>query len=188
MGATALPVRQSGYRTRYFGYSATLETMPQIVARLVHRLEEVKPSIVIGHSLGCILLRMAIPECPTLKIEHFFMLGPPNQSPRIARYFWNWWPFRWFSRSCGQFLVTQSEYEKIPKLTVPYTVFAGAMGMPKWFDPFHGEPNDRIVSVSETTIDAEHPPVIVPAEHSLFTYSWYVRQHIRKQLSGNVKL
>ena len=183
MTPLAVPLRRAGYRTRFFGYAATVESMPRIVSRLVRRLNDVKPSVVIGHSLGGVLLRLALSECPHLKVEHFFMLGTPNQSPRAARYFWNWWPFRIFSGSCGRFLIAQSEFERLPKPIVPYTIFAGTSGMPKMIDPFRGEPNDRIVAVSETVIDAESPPVLVPAEHSLITYSRIVHSHIVEGLT-----
>ena len=183
MTPLAVPLRRAGYRTRFFGYVATFETISGIVERLVRRLNEVKPSVVIGHSLGGVLLRLALSECPHLNVEHFFMLGTPNQSPRAARYFWNWWPFRIFSGSCGRFLVAPAEYERIPELKMPYTIFAGTSGMPRVIDPFRGEPNDRIVAVSETVIDAEYPPVLVPAEHSLITYSRIVHAQIVERLT-----
>ncbi|MFO0935242.1 MAG: alpha/beta hydrolase [Gemmataceae bacterium] len=183
MTPLAGPLQKLGYRPRYFMYSATIERLPDIVSRLVRKLKTVKPQVVIGHSLGGVLLRFALAQCPELEIEHFFMLGTPNQSPRVARYFWNWWAFRMFSQSCGAFLASPDAYRTLPVPTVPYTVFAGSYGLPVWMDPFKGEPNDRIVAVSETVIEDNHPPVLVPAEHSLITYSRTVRSLIVEQLS-----
>ena len=69
------PVRRAGVRPHFFGYSASVESMPRIVARLKRTLTTRRPDYLIGHSLGGILLRLALAELPELPIRHFLMLG-----------------------------------------------------------------------------------------------------------------
>jgi pimeloyl-ACP methyl ester carboxylesterase len=182
MTPLAGPICRSGFRPGYFAYSATLQSLPAIVDRLVARVKADRPRVVVGHSLGGILLRHALARCPDLPVEHLFMLGTPNRSPRVARYFWPWLPFRVFSGSCGQFLAHPDAYEGLVTPAVPYTVFAGTVGLPRLVDPFHGEPNDGIVSVSETRIEDDRPPVEVQATHSIMMFSRRVHERIRETL------
>lgn len=140
--------------------------MPAIVSRLARRLKKLQPDVVIGHSLGGLLLRMALAKCPEVKVEHLFMLGTPNQSPRLARIMWRWLPFRWFTQSCGQFLSTIEEYERLPKPHYEYTNIAGIK--PWIFSRFllKSEPNDGVVTVEETKIDTGEQPICVPSWHA----------------------
>lgn len=183
MAPLAGPLRQCGYRPGSFAYSATLQTLPAIVDRLVRRLRTDRPRVVVGHSLGGILLRHALCRCPDLPVDHLFMLGTPNRSPRVARYFWPWAAFRMFSGTCGRFLAHPAEYESLPPPAVPYTVFAGTRGLPRLVDPFGGEPNDGIVSVREATLEDARPPVEVPATHSLMMFSGRVHEHMRETMA-----
>ena len=156
-------LRREGYRTRFFGYSATLESMPRIVSRLIRTMQDIKPDIIISHSLGGVLSRMALLESMPATLRHIVMLGTPNRSPRIARFCWNWFPFRAFSRSCGEFLSSPAAYERLPIPAVPVTVIAGTSGPQYLF----GEPNDGIVTVSETQIHPDCPSIALPGWHSL---------------------
>jgi alpha-beta hydrolase superfamily lysophospholipase len=58
-------LRRWGYCTEQFGYAAIAQRYDSIVASLVDRLERLAaaaPYAVIGHSLGGVLLRSAIPR------------------------------------------------------------------------------------------------------------------------------
>lgn len=166
MFPVADPVRRAGYRPLFFGYSAAVEPMPRIIRRLERVLTDRRPEFLVAHSLGGILLRFALAELPPQTIRHLVMLGVPNQPPRLARYFWRWLPFRMFSGSCGRFLATAAEYARLPPVPYPTTVIAGTAGPRGWFSPFGDDPNDGIVSVSETKLDDAHQPLLVPALHT----------------------
>src|SRR5438128_2326500 len=88
----ASALRGAGHGTRFFGYSPTLETVPRIVRRLTSRLRELArdglPVGLVGHSLGGLLLRMALTEVPELSVRRLVMLGTPNRPPRVARRVW----------------------------------------------------------------------------------------------------
>src|SRR5438445_13092511 len=108
MCSLAPSLRAAGDHTPLFAYSPTFETLPRILRRLTERLRLLarkrEPVGLVGHSLGGLLLRMALPHMPELRVHHLVMLGTPNRPPRIARFAWRFHPFRWFTRDCGQFL------------------------------------------------------------------------------------
>ena len=179
-------LRRSGHHTRFFGYSPTFEQFPSIVQRLVRRLQNLarfkQPVGLIGHSLGGILLRLALAKVTELKVHRFIMLGTPNRSPRMARLAWKWRAFRLLAKSCGHFLATPSEYSQLGKITVPHTVFAGTSGPRGRLSPFDTEPNDGLVAVSETSIDSSTEVVQLPVWHSFMMDAVSVRQGILKLL------
>src|SRR5580698_9849452 len=94
----AAELRRNGHRTNSFCYSPTFEKFTGIIQRLVRRLRKLaihnRPVGLIAHSLGGILLRLALQEIPDLRVHHFIMLGTPNKPPRMARLAWRWRPFR----------------------------------------------------------------------------------------------
>src|SRR5581483_8067521 len=101
-------LRRAGHRTRFFAYSPTFEPLPRIVRRLADRLREMarpgRPVGLVGHSLGGLLLRLALPEVSGLRVHHLVMLGTPNRPPRLARWAWRRLPFRLLTGDCGRFL------------------------------------------------------------------------------------
>lgn len=152
----ASALRQAGHHTRFFGYSPTFETLPRILRRLERRLRSLtnsgRPVGLVGHSLGGLLLRLALDRVPSLRVHHFVMLGTPNRGSFMARWASRWLPFRLFTRDCGRFLAT---CESLPELRVPCTAIAGTGGPLGRYLPFGREPNDWIVSVAEATIDPQ---------------------------------
>jgi hypothetical protein len=178
------PIRRAGVRPHFFGYSASVESMPRIVARLKRTLTNRRPEFLIGHSLGAILLRLALTELPPTAVKHFLMLGPPNQSPRLARYFVKWGlPFRLFAGSSGRFLSDPDEFLRLHPPPCPTTVFAGTAGPTGRFSPFGSEPNDGIVSVSETRLDDSHEPIQIPALHTWIMSHPTVHRYLRDVMS-----
>ena len=174
-------VRRAGVRTHFFGYSSTLEPFDHIVRRLVWTLTRLRPRFVIAHSLGGILTRMALPAVSLLP-EHLVMLGTPNRPPRLATYFWKWLPFRVFAGTAGRFLAHPEEYERLPASGVPCTVIAGTAGPVGRFSPFGMEPNDGIVSVSETELEGA-TRVLVPAWHTWMMAHPQAHAAVREMLS-----
>ena len=166
MFSLARSLRAAGYSTLLFGYSPTFEPLPRILRRLTERLRLLartrEPVGLVGHSLGGLLLRMAIPNVPDLRVHHLVMLGTPNRPPRIARFAWRFHPFRWVTRDCGRFLSCTESILKLAPPSVPYTLIAGTAGPHR----FWGEANDGIVAVSETRILDTDTPLLVPAWHS----------------------
>ena len=161
-------LRRAGCRTHFFGYSPTFEPLPRITRRLAVRLGELTgPVGLVGHSLGGLLLRMAIPQVPTLQVLNLVMLGSPNRPPRLARSAWRHGPFRWLTRECGAFLASPDAVLRLPVPAVPYTLIAGTAGPRGAYSPFGDDPNDGVVAVDETRIRDEDDPERFPVWHTV---------------------
>jgi hypothetical protein len=167
----AAALRRAGYRTRFFAYSPTFETLPRITRRLTdllrHLAKPARPVGLVGHSLGGVLLRMALPDVPDLRVRRLVMLGTPNRPPRAARWASRVFPFRWLTRDCGRFLAGPESIARLPVPPVPYTLIAGTAGPRGRWSPFGDEPNDGIVAVSEVPIRDADVPVLLPVWHTV---------------------
>ncbi len=175
-------LRHARHRTRFFGYSPTFESVPRISNRLVNLLRALaqrkEPVGLVGHSLGGLLLRRALAEVPELRVHHLVFLGTPQAVPRAARLAWRWFPpFRILARGCAQLLTSADTFASLPALKVPFTIIAGTAGPRGRFSPFHDEPNDGLVAVSETRI-TEAEPILLPVLHTIMMDAPAVREHI----------
>jgi hypothetical protein len=154
-----------------FGYLPAVQKFPAIVQRLTERLAQVATdpdSMVVGHSLGGLLLRAALaglaPELP--RPRHLFMLATPNQSPRLARRFQHNLAYRLFTGDAGQLLANPDRVTAVPPPEVPYTLVVGTSGGRGRWSPFGQESNDWIVSVSEARLSGEDDIVTLPVGHT----------------------
>ena len=99
-------LRRAGHRPQFFGYLPLAESYAHVLRRLVRRLRGLaadgEPVGLVGHSLGGLLLRHALPFVPNLHVHHLVMLGVPNQPPRLAPRAWRSALFRMLTRSCGE--------------------------------------------------------------------------------------
>ncbi|MCL2919053.1 esterase/lipase family protein [Shewanella litorisediminis] len=157
-------LRRAGIRCQTLGYLAAAEPVDAIVRRLgkqIARLPADEPYILIGHSLGGVIIRTllsASPPQPQLP-SHVFLLGSPVQPARLAIKLKTNALFRLFSGDAGQLLGSGPRMAAIGEPTsagVPCTVIKGTGGMPTGakgakLPPFYGEENDGVVSVSEVT-------------------------------------
>lgn len=166
----ARALRRAGHSTRLFGYYAFAEHYDRIRLRLASELRAMarspEPVGLIGHSLGGLLLRHALVEAPGLRVHRLIMLGTPNQPPRLAVRANRWLPFRVFARSCGTLLATPGAFSRIPPPAVPYTLVAGTAGWRRIPGPFGAEPNDGVISVSETLLSEADEPLLLPVSHT----------------------
>jgi len=169
MAVLAWRLRRAGYRTRTFGYAVTFESLERITERFVNRIGselagEPSPWAVVGHSLGCVVTRFAMPRLPA-GARAFVMLAPPNHPPAIARALAGNWLFRAFTRDAGRKLVDSEFFAALPRPTMPALVIAGTRGpLASWL-PFRGQPNDSIVRVEEARLEGV-PLVEIPGAHT----------------------
>src|SRR5215211_488723 len=108
---------QHGHSIRYFGYAAFYESFDQIVARLVTTIStavDQHPYALIGHSLGGILARAALPALACNPPCQLVMLAPPNQSPMLARRLRMHPLYRLMTSDCGGKLADQAFYASLP--------------------------------------------------------------------------
>src|SRR5512138_3517547 len=82
-------LRRAGMKTGSFMYVPAFERFDSIVTRLTNRIERLAATgsyVVIGHSLGGVLLRAALNALPhdTARPRHVYLLGSPVLPSRLA--------------------------------------------------------------------------------------------------------
>jgi hypothetical protein len=162
-------LQQAGHSVYFFGYFAWLRSFDEIALQLRDRLQALTtqgPYGVVTHSMGGILLRVALAKADFPLPVHVVMLAPPNQSPQAARLANQLLPFRWFSGQSGANLASAEFYSQLAPLSCPYTLIAGTVGPTGPFSPFGDEPNDLILSLSDVKMRSQDTPILVPAPHS----------------------
>jgi hypothetical protein len=184
----ARDLRRAGHQTELVAYSGALESYQTILARVRRRLEAAAQGralyAAVGHSLGGLMVRAALGSWP-LELpppRHLVMLGTPNRLPQLARRFHRWWPYRLVNGECGQLLAEPRFFTDLPRPPVPTTVIAGTKGWPRAVSLFDGEPNDGVVAVEETRLDAAEAVIELPASHTFMMNNRQVRAAVREVL------
>jgi hypothetical protein len=177
-------LRSFGIGVDLFGYS-TLRPFTVSLNRLVQRILALdEPYILVGHSLGCVLIRAALPRLTKGRPSACFFLAPPNRVPRAARV---------FGRNCLSQLLTGGSatllsdddfMARLPVPECPVRVYAGTAGYTGWLSPFHDEPNDGVLTVSETVLSASNVPMLVPALHTFIMNSAVVARDIASTVAS----
>jgi pimeloyl-ACP methyl ester carboxylesterase len=178
---------RAGLTTRTFGYAASLEDFPRISDRLVaaiSRLAERGDYVLVGHSLGGVLLRAAINALPegTRLPRLLFLLGSPVRPSRLAQRFGTHLLFRLVTRDCGRLLASTSRMSAIGAVAVPTTCIAGIAGFSGTRSYFASELNDGVVSLSEVTADWAVEHVHVPVFHTLMPSSPRVAELVLERI------
>jgi|SRR5215211_1247160 len=179
-------LRSWGFHPEQFGYAAVAQRYDSIVVRLADRLAGMAargPYAVVGHSLGGVLLRSAIPRLSVTRPSRLVMLGTPNRPPRLAKLLGVLWVYRQLMGECGRNLSSPLFYAELPKPCVPYTIIAGTAGPRGRWSPFGDEPNDGLVAVSETLIREDDSVILLPVTHTFMMNNALVHQEIRRVLS-----
>jgi pimeloyl-ACP methyl ester carboxylesterase len=178
-------LRSAGIRVGLFGY-ATLLPFDRSLNRLVRRIAALdidEPFVLIGHSLGCVLIRAALPRLNNRNPSACFFLAPPNIVPRAARFFASNRLYRFFTRDSGQLLSNEAFMAALPTPEGVVRVYAGTAGPRGRLSPFRQEPNDGILAVSETQLTTAHAPVLVPALHTFIMNSEAVAEDIASTIA-----
>jgi pimeloyl-ACP methyl ester carboxylesterase len=169
-------LRAQGIDTSTFGYATALQNFSQIANRLssqIVRLADEGEYILIGHSLGGVLLRSALASLPagTRAPTRVFLLGSPTQPARLAKMLSRNPIFRVATGDCGQMLASDVLMQAVPPIATPTIGVFGNRGMPVTALAFRGDPNDGVVSVSETRAPWITEDLIVPIVHTFLPTS-----------------
>lgn len=154
-----------------FGYVATFQSFASIRKRLVakiHTLSADDDYVLVGHSLGGVLLRAAVASLPagTRPPRHIFLLGSPIRPARLAQKLQRNWIYRVLAGDCGQLLASSTRMAQIEAGSAPTTSILGVTGWKGWLNPFQGELNDGIVSVSEAGATWITEEIRIPTIHT----------------------
>lgn len=185
MWRLARALRRAGTTTELFGYVAAWQTVEQIVGRLRARLETMADSdyVVIGHSLGGLLLRAAVATLPpgVRRPNRIIMLATPNRSPRLAQRFEHAWWYRTLNGDAGALLAHESRMAEIPFLDVPCTIIAGTRGVNGRWSPFGNAQNDGLLAVTETEMAGADEWISLPLRHPFIMNDARVRELVRER-------
>lgn len=178
-------LQQAGYRTELFGYSSQIESYAQIIERLQQRLGELEPDRygIIAHSMGAVLVRSAIAPHSSFKPNPVILLGPPNQSPRIAQLAQRLSLLSPLAGECLQNLADPSFYQQLPNLVIPHIIIAGTNGPRGTWSFFGNEVNDGILTIKEMQLDDCSRSVILPVNHIQMLNNPLVQQTILQILA-----
>ncbi|MDR2016876.1 MAG: alpha/beta hydrolase, partial [Burkholderiales bacterium] len=189
MALLAHQLRTADIDARCFGYSATFEHFSACRARLLTRINAMAPPyVLIGHSLGTVLIRSILPELAAPPLACFF-LTPPTVACRLARRFASRRPYRWLTGEMGQLLADPAFMEALPVPSVPTTVYVGTRGLHGRFSPFADEANDCILSAEETALPETSPNiryVEVRTTHSFIMYHKDIARDIIARIKASV--
>ncbi|RZI74195.1 MAG: alpha/beta hydrolase [Variovorax sp.] len=181
-------LRQGGLHTSSFGYTATFERFDAIRDRLSASIERLAGSgdnyVLIGHSLGGLLLRAAIAALPdgTPAPRHLFLLGSPVQAPRLAQRLRRRWFFRAATGDCGQLLGSADRMASVSAAQVPTTSIGGTRGLSGRHSPFGSEANDGVVALSELQAPWIGEQIEVASFHTVLPASRQVAEIILQRV------
>lgn len=180
---TLIRFRARGIGTFVFDYSVTLQDFSSIVGRLVRQLRKISRQgdyVVIGHSLGGVLLRAALHELPAVSVlpKTVFLLGSPLFASQLAQRLRRNFLFRAVTRDCGNLLGSESRMSSVPVAKIPTVAIIGIKGWGGRGSPFGSEQNDGVVAVCEASASWIGDEVQVPVVHTLLPSSKVVAEII----------
>jgi pimeloyl-ACP methyl ester carboxylesterase len=188
MWRLARALRRTGVATELFGYVAAWQTVEGIVDRMRSRLETMADGdyVVIGHSLGGLLLRAAVAALPpgVRRPQRIILLATPNHSPRLAQRFERAWWYRTLNGDAGAMLADEARITTIPLLDVPCTIIAGTRGVYGRWSPFGNERNDGLVALTETELAGADEWISLPLRHPFIMNDPRVRTLVRERCLG----
>lgn len=182
-------LRRHGYATSAFGYVAALQNFDAIRQRLCKTIARIAAQgdyVLVGHSLGGVLLRSALAELAltTNAPKHVFLLGSPIRPSRIANKLSERFLYKAFTGDCGQLLASSEKMAKIGALSARTTSVLGTKGIKGKYSPFLHEENDGVVAVSELTADWISEEIRVPVTHTFLPSSSLVADILIQRLKA----
>ncbi len=187
-------LRARGITPRAFGYVTPFQDFDVIRNRLVARIDALAPQgdyVLIGHSLGGVLLRAAVASLPAgVRLpRQVFLLGSPVRPSRLAQKLRRNWIFRVLAGDCGQLLASTERMAQIEAGTVsvnnvPVVSIVGVRGWRGRLSPFGDEINDGIVAVSEVSAAWITEVVRVPVFHTYLPSSGQVAGVVLERAGG----
>lgn len=169
----ALLLRKHGFISRTVPYPSRKYDCRTLVERFVgpaiHRAcgQATGPVHLVTHSLGGILVRLALGDSAPSEIGRLVMLAPPNRGSELADKLHPKAPFRWFFGPVLQELGTGVDaiWKSLPSLPIETGILAGKRrAHPLWKNTLP-EPNDGTVPVERTTAADARDHAVLAASH-----------------------
>jgi hypothetical protein len=164
-------LRRAGLDTHTFGHLVSSESFATIVARLAQRLTRIAAAgdyVLIGHSLGGVLLREALRTLPrTVRLPtRLFLLGSPVRVSTVAARMASNPLYRLLTGDSGLMLGSAQRMGDIGSPDVPVTAVVGVKGWSLVSGLLPSEVHDGVVTVTETSAPWLTDVVRVPVTHT----------------------
>jgi pimeloyl-ACP methyl ester carboxylesterase len=164
-------LRRAGFDTHTFGHLVSSESYAAIVARLATRLTQIADAgeyVLIGHSLGGVLLREALRDLPRAvrRPTRLFLLGSPIRVSAIAARMASNPLYRLLTGDSGLMLGSAQRMGDIGVPAVPVTAVVGVKGWSLVSGMLPREVNDGVVTLSEASAPWLTDVVQVPVTHT----------------------
>lgn len=175
----AVRLRSQRIRPRLFGYIPAFERWDRCVSRLEKWIDKrtgPEPFILVGHSLGTVLIRAVWPKLSRKPLACFF-LAPPACACRAARKLAPRFFYRVLFNEMGQLLADPAFMDALPLPDLPAKIYSGTGGPVGRFSPFGTEPNDGVLAVRESLLPGI-PMLTVPATHTFIMNSKWIARDI----------
>jgi hypothetical protein len=182
-------LRAEGITTHAFGYAATFQNFAAIRQRLVARIHAVAAQgdyVLIGHSLGGVLLRAAVASLSSgvQPPRQIFLLGSPVRTVRMAQKLQRNVFYRLLAGDCGQLLASPTRMAQIEPCPIHVTSILGVAGWKGRLSPFRDEMNDGIVAVSEASAEWIAEEIHLPLIHTYMPSNRHVARIILERIAS----
>jgi pimeloyl-ACP methyl ester carboxylesterase len=186
-------LRRAGLTTASFGYGVSIEDFAAIRERLVRRITGLSAQgdyVLVGHSLGGVLLRAALHAlpCTVPAPRHLYLLGSPMRASRLAQGLQGHLLYRGMTGDCGQLLASPERMAGIGPVAVDTTHIVGTRGIAVTGHRFGDEPNDGVVALSEVSADWVGTQICVTVPHTWLPSSRQVSDILLRSLHDRAQL
>lgn len=171
-------LRRAGHHVDIFSYSARREDFFPCAKRLGHFIQaraDGRAYVVVGHSLGAVLLREALARLRH-KPAAAILLAPPAQACTMARLFFRSRIYRFLTGECGQLLACETFMRSLPAPPANSTIIAGTRGPRHWLLPLGDTPNDAILAVDETRLQGVRHHCVKASHTFIMNHGFVFRQ------------
>lgn len=160
----ALRLRREGLSPALFGYASVVGEPAWAAERLIARLRRQPTGLLVGHSLGGLVILEALRRAPDLPVKRVVCLGSPLRGSAVAGAIGSRVPLSLLLGRSRGLLETGC-----PPWAGPAEVGVVAGDRPRgvggWFVRFEGD-SDGTVAVDETRLPGLADHCVVPASHS----------------------
>ena len=185
MGKMQTALTRAGYHTVNLNYPSRKKKIEDLAAKYIplalSQCRQYDPFAIhfVTHSLGGIVVRMAIKQNRPKKLGRVVMLSPPNHGSVVVDHLKKRWYYAWLNGPAGQQLSTAQD--SIPNQLGPVDYPVGIITgdryafFDKWLTSYFKGPNDGKVSVKRTKVEGMTDFLVVHATHPFIMNSCYVQ-------------
>ncbi|WJG08786.1 alpha/beta fold hydrolase [Aliiglaciecola sp. LCG003] len=181
-------LRRHGHSVDVVSYFAGVECFNSIVKRVQNKITDLSERgqyVLVGHSLGGVILRAALQKLGDMDNppQHLFLLGSPVFPARLARKSQNDLSYKLLAGDSGQLLASKKRLGSIEMPNTPTTAIVGTKDVALTKRYFQDEENDGVVAIGEVTHSGIEEIISLPVIHTFLPSSHKVCSIIIDKIS-----